>query len=107
MQSENHIYCSGIDPSIVRLDLVTTSESTSFKSWVKSNVFYLHTHDVRSIVIADNKLISGGIDTKIVIKNLEDKGVSPSIRKYSSMPQVSHTHNYTLKLIRYLMKKIL
>ncbi|CAF1082223.1 unnamed protein product [Brachionus calyciflorus] len=87
-EAEKHVYCSGIDPSIVQLDYVTTAEQENFKTWVKSNIFYNHTHDVRSILIADNQLISSGVDTKIVFKSLEKKS-SNTTRKYNSMPQKS------------------
>ena len=87
-KNEKHIYCSGIDPSIVQLDYVTVNESENYKSWVKSNVYYNHTHDVRSILIANNQLISAGVDTKIVFKNIKDKQSHSLIRKYNSMPQV-------------------
>jgi hypothetical protein len=57
---------------------------------VKSNVYYNHTHDVRSILIANNQLVSAGVDTKIVFKNIKDKQSHSLIRKYNSMPQVKH-----------------
>ncbi len=87
-ESEQHIYCSGIDPSIVQLDYVVVNETENYKSWVKSNVYYNHTHDVRSILVADNQLISAGVDTKIVFKNIKDKQSHSSIHKNNSMPQV-------------------
>jgi hypothetical protein len=81
------VYCSGIDPSIVQLDYVSISETDNYKSWTKSNVYYNHTHDVRNILIANNQLISAGVDTKIVFKNIKDKQSHSLIRKYNSMPQ--------------------
>jgi U3 small nucleolar RNA-associated protein 4 len=88
-EKEQHIYCSGIDPAIVQLDYVTVQAEENFKSWVKSNVFYNHTHDVRSIMIAKHQLVSAGVDTKIVFKNIKDKQSHSMVRKYNSMPQVS------------------
>jgi hypothetical protein len=88
-KSETKVYCSGIDPSIVQLDYVTLNETDKYKSWIKSNVYLNHTHDVRSILIANDQLISAGVDTKIVFKSISDKLQSHSIRKYNSMPQVS------------------
>lgn len=83
------MYCSGRDPTIVQLDYVTINENDNFKSWTKSNLFYNHTHDVTSLLIANNRLISGGVDTKLIIKNIDDKqSPSKSIRKYSPIPQV-------------------
>jgi hypothetical protein len=82
------VYCSGIDPAIVQLDFVKVNEADDFKSWIKSNVYYNHTHDVRSILVADNQLISAGVDTKIVFKGIKEDKLHSSIRKYNSMPQV-------------------
>ncbi|RNA01589.1 Cirhin [Brachionus plicatilis] len=90
-ETEKHIYCSGIDPSIVQLDYIATSQADNYKTWVKSNVYYQHSHDVRSLLIADNQLISAGVDTKIVFKSLEKKHCSKN-RKYNSMPQKSLIH---------------
>ncbi len=87
-ESESHVYCSGIDPAIVQLDYIRINEADDFKSWVKSNVYYNHTHDVRSILIADDQLISAGVDTKIVFKSIKEKQAYSTIRKYNSMPQV-------------------
>jgi hypothetical protein len=97
-KSEKHLYCSGIDPAIVQLDYVTVNESENYKSWIKSNVFYNHTHDVRSLIIANNQLISAGVDTKIVFKSIDDKQRAQQklqqkqsgLRKYSSMSQVNN-----------------
>lgn len=68
--------------------MVRVNEAEDFKSWVKSSVYYNHTHDVRSMLIADNQLISAGVDTKIVFKSTRDDKPGPSIRKYNSMPQM-------------------
>jgi len=88
-KSEKHIYCSGIDPSIVQLEYVTVNESENYKSWVKSQVFYQHSHDVRAILIANKKsLITAGVDTKIIFKNLVDK-TTHTIKKYNSLPIVN------------------
>jgi len=97
-ESEKKIYCSGIDPSIVQLEYVTVNETDKYKSWIKGQVFYHHTHDVRSILIANKQLISAGVDTKIVFKNVKEKQ-SHSIKKYNSMPQkqmISTFEDYVL-----------
>ena len=39
---------------------MTVNEEEKYKTWVKSNVYYNHTHDVRAIIIANNQLISAG-----------------------------------------------
>lgn len=85
-ESEKNVYCSGIDPSIIQLEYIKVNETDNYHSWVKSQVFYQHTHDVRSILITNKKqLITAGVDAKIVIKNINDR--NSSIRRYNSLPQ--------------------
>ncbi|XP_034938638.1 U3 small nucleolar RNA-associated protein 4 homolog [Chelonus insularis] len=65
----NTIYCAGVD-SIIRCfsRVIKTAGSSIDKSgkvtprWVKGIERRLHTHDVRSLVEADGKLFSGGVD---------------------------------------------
>jgi hypothetical protein len=76
---------------------------------VKSNVYYNHSHDIRSILIANNQLVSAGVDTKIVFKNIKDKQSHSLIRKYNSMPQVRQLNknvNHFLAL-HYFLSQIL
>ena len=77
---------------------MTINESDSFKSWVKSNVYYTHTHDVRAMLIANNTLVSAGVDTKIVFKKIKETSQS-QLRKYNSMPHVSQIILKKKKLI--------
>ncbi len=76
---------------------------------MKSNVYYNHSHDIRSILIANNQLVSAGVDTKIVFKNIKDKQSHSLIRKYNSMPQVRQLNknvNHFLAL-HYFLSQIL
>jgi hypothetical protein len=70
-KSEERVFCSGIDPTIVELNYTTVNEDDKFKAWVKSNLYYNHTHDVRSILVTNNQLIScgelGSLDLEIEI----------------------------------------
>ncbi len=59
-ESEDRVFCSGIDPTIVELNFATVNEDDQYRSWVKSNLYYNHSHDVRAIIVATNQLISCG-----------------------------------------------
>jgi U3 small nucleolar RNA-associated protein 4 len=86
--NEENIYCSGIDPLVVQLSKVSMdNEDITYKSWVKSTFNYNHTHDVRSLVIASNRLISAGIDNKLIIKILNRE--KQKINKYQLLPRAS------------------
>lgn len=86
--NEENIYCSGIDPLVVQLSKVNMdNEEANFKSWVKSTFYYNHTHDVRSLLIANNRLISAGIDNKLIIKSLIKE--KQKTHKYQLLPRSS------------------
>ena len=91
----------------MQLDYVTVNETDNFKSWVKSNVYYNHTHDVRSILIANDQLVSAGVDTKIVFKNIKDKQSHSLIRKYNSMPQVIELVTYLFEVEVFFWSRVI
>lgn len=54
------LYCSGVDANIINYVKVNVKDGT--EKWVKSINRKIHDHDVRSLVLCNNKLYSGGID---------------------------------------------
>ena len=54
------MYTSGVDPSIVQFEYAPADLESDWKLWVKATVYYMHTHDVRDLVVAKDKLVSGG-----------------------------------------------
>ena len=93
----------------MQLDLVQINEAENFLAWTKSNVYYNHTHDVRAILVADEQLVSAGVDTKIVFKSIKATAntnslsssqpappppqTQSSVRKFNSMPQRPLVHS--------------
>lgn len=57
---ENMLYCAGIDPNIV--SYVRVSHKNDQNKWMKSIERKVHDHDVRSLILFDNKVFSGGVD---------------------------------------------
>lgn len=58
--SGDNLYCAGVDPNIVNYVKVNV-KGENFK-WVRSVQRKIHDHDVRSLILCDNKLYSGGVD---------------------------------------------
>ncbi|XP_041987388.1 U3 small nucleolar RNA-associated protein 4 homolog [Aricia agestis] len=62
-EDENSLYCSGVDPVIVNFIKVNNSSGKqSTAQWVKNIQRNIHEHDVRSLILNGNKLISLGSD---------------------------------------------
>ncbi|KAK4876596.1 hypothetical protein RN001_009102 [Aquatica leii] len=57
---EDSLYCAGVDPNIVNYAKIKVTEG-KYK-WVKSVHRKVHDHDVRDLILCDEKLYSGGID---------------------------------------------
>lgn len=59
-EDQKVIYCSGVDPVIASYEKICIKEDTM--KWVKSIQRRIHDHDVRSVLLIDGKLYSGGVD---------------------------------------------
>lgn len=57
---QKSLCCAGVDPSIINYERITVKEGT--QKFVKSIERKIHEHDVRAMVLCDNKLYSGGAD---------------------------------------------
>lgn len=57
---ETQVYAAGIDPVQVQFELLPVSASSDWTVWQRSTVRAHHTHDVRSLVMMGNMVISGG-----------------------------------------------
>lgn len=54
------LYCAGVDPNIV--SYVKVNVKGGNQKWVKSIQRKIHDHDVRALLLVENKLYSGGVD---------------------------------------------
>lgn len=59
-ENKDVIYCAGVDPNIVSYVKVNIKEG--HQKWVKSIQRKIHDHDVRALVVIENKVYSGGVD---------------------------------------------
>ncbi|KAK3576371.1 hypothetical protein CHS0354_018919 [Potamilus streckersoni] len=89
-QTEDVVYTSGIDPSLVQFDFTTTKAESDWKMWVKSVVHSQHTHDVRALTTADNFVVSGGVDTNLIFNCMGDQESNHHWRRIPPVPHLSH-----------------
>ncbi|RDD40161.1 U3 small nucleolar RNA-associated protein 4-like protein [Trichoplax sp. H2] len=96
-KSENVLYSSGVDHTIVQYQSFASKDSKSVK-WVRSGFSTRgHTHDVNSLAMAEIKtdnwvVISGGVDGSLVMHKSHAFGLKPPIKvvPFPQYPVVSH-----------------
>lgn len=59
-EDEKSLFCSGVDPNIINYVKIKVKENN--EKWVKNKTRKFHTHDVRALVLHENKLYSSGVD---------------------------------------------
>lgn len=86
---EQTLFASGIDQKVVRLQRIASGQ------FVASESVLVHTHDVRALAMSSsNQLVSGGIDTQLVLYNLEHFGAKKSAAILPPFPH--HCFHYQL-----------
>lgn len=88
-EDNSTVYTSGVDPSIVQFEYTPADLESDWKLWVKANVYYMHTHDVRDLVVAKDKLVSGGVDTNLSVALAKDQKGVKHRRKFHGFPSFS------------------
>ncbi|KAJ8924814.1 hypothetical protein NQ315_000968 [Exocentrus adspersus] len=61
-EDESSLCCAGVDPNILNYERISIKGDNNYK-WVKSIRRKIHEHDVNALVICDNKLYSGGVNS--------------------------------------------
>lgn len=88
-ENSNTVYTSGVDPTIVQYEYTPATLDSDWKLWVKADVHHFHTHDVRALVVARDKLVSGGVDTNLVVALAKEKKGVKHRRKFPGFPSCS------------------
>lgn len=65
-EDEKRVWSSGVDPLIGEFAKINDT-SIGSEVWTKSTTKSLHTHDVRAIARAKGQLLTGGVDTYLVV----------------------------------------
>ena len=76
---ENQIFASGVDPLFVSFEMIRIHDDSPDHSgsrefcWRRSWGHKMHSHDVRSIEIVGSLVLTGGVDTKVVVAKQKRK----------------------------------
>lgn len=52
------MFSSGVDPKVVQFQYTTTSRESDWKMWVRTKIWYQHTHDVRAMAVTPTDVVS-------------------------------------------------
>lgn len=95
----NKVYASGIDPHVVEFACVNVDGQST---WVKGQKLITHSHDVKSIAVTDNMVISGGTDTDMLVRyQLQKSYRIRKVKAYPSKRLVSVSTDSNLVLFQY------
>lgn len=79
-QDQTSVFSAGVDPIISEFQMVQKASGSETKHWVRGRSIRDHSHDVMAVVIAGDKLVSGGVDTMLAVNpvHIEMSGGKPS-----------------------------
>lgn len=87
---EKTLFTSGINQKVVRLKWVASTNQ-----FIVSESVLVHSHDVRALAISPSgQLVSGGVDTQLVLYSQEQFGVKRESTVFPPFPH--HHHHYQL-----------
>lgn len=70
---ESSLIAGTSEGTVVQFQFLSPSGERQDKEWVRTRTFKNHTHDVRALVQTDTAVVSGGMDTQLVVCPLLDK----------------------------------
>ncbi|KAK7891991.1 hypothetical protein WMY93_023954 [Mugilogobius chulae] len=70
---ESSLIAGTSEGTVVQFQFLSSSRQQQDKEWVRTRTLKKHTHDVRSLVLTDTAVVSGGMDTQLVVCPLLDK----------------------------------
>ncbi|KAK7113872.1 U3 small nucleolar RNA-associated protein 4 homolog isoform X2 [Littorina saxatilis] len=83
-EEETSVFCSGVDPLVVQYSYMAPSANSGWRSWVRTSCHTYHTHDVRASVVADAHVVTGGMDTNIIVSQT----AGGKKRKFTKIPAI-------------------
>lgn len=70
---ESSVIAGTSEGTIVQFQFIASTVGQQDKHWVRTRTFKNHSHDVRALVHTDTAVVSGGMDTQLVVRPLLDK----------------------------------
>ncbi|XP_064169648.1 U3 small nucleolar RNA-associated protein 4 homolog [Anguilla rostrata] len=74
-QDETSLVAGTSEGTVVQFQFLsaTLGEGEGEQEWVRTRTFKHHTHDVRTVLELERAIVSGGLDTQLVVRPLLDK----------------------------------
>ncbi|XP_019733798.1 U3 small nucleolar RNA-associated protein 4 homolog [Hippocampus comes] len=72
-QDESSLIAGTSEGTVVQFQFLSRTVNQQDKDWVRTRTFKNHTHDVRALVHTEISVVSGGMDTQVVVRPLLDK----------------------------------
>uniref|UniRef100_A0A3P9MA33 UTP4 small subunit processome component n=1 Tax=Oryzias latipes TaxID=8090 RepID=A0A3P9MA33_ORYLA len=73
LQDESSMIAGTSEGTVVQFQALASTMGQENNQWVRTRTFKNHTHDVRALVHTDTAVVSGGMDTQLVVRPLLDK----------------------------------
>ncbi|XP_054633681.1 U3 small nucleolar RNA-associated protein 4 homolog isoform X2 [Dunckerocampus dactyliophorus] len=72
-QDESSLIAGTSEGTVVQFQFLSCNSDHQNKDWVRTRTFKNHSHDVRALVHTETAVVSGGVDTQLVVRPLLDK----------------------------------
>ncbi|KAM4618414.1 U3 small nucleolar RNA-associated protein 4 homolog isoform 2-T2 [Polymixia lowei] len=72
-QDESSVVAGTSEGTVVQFQFISPTVGQQNKEWVRTRTFKNHTHDVRALAQTETAIVSGGVDTQLVVRPLLDK----------------------------------
>lgn len=72
-KDESSVLAGTSEGTVVQFQFISSTVDQQHKEWVRTRTFKNHTHDVRALAHTDTAVVSGGMDTQLVVRPLLEK----------------------------------
>ncbi|XP_058501972.1 U3 small nucleolar RNA-associated protein 4 homolog [Solea solea] len=72
-QDESSVVAGTSEGTVIQFQFISSTVGQQDKTWVRTRTFKNHSHDVRALAHTDTAVVSGGMDTQLVVRPLLDK----------------------------------
>uniref|UniRef100_A0A668A8L0 UTP4 small subunit processome component n=1 Tax=Myripristis murdjan TaxID=586833 RepID=A0A668A8L0_9TELE len=72
-RDESSLLAGTSEGTVVQFQFISSTVDQHDKEWVRTRTFKNHTHDVRALAHTDTAVVSGGMDTQLVVRPLLEK----------------------------------
>jgi U3 small nucleolar RNA-associated protein 4 len=99
-QDGKRVFSSGVDQKVMRMELI---EQNGQSRWKHTGTKKYHTHDVRSILLMDDKpwdvLVTGGVDTSLIFSGPTQSFDKMKQERLGIIPRGVFSHAHESKLV--------